>query len=111
MAINDRIPTELCLSALTASAVTYFTNGGASYRTQVLQALLCNTGASSRVITLYKNGTATTNQIMSSITLPAGTSTVIDLKLVCTGTQTIGAKQDAGTDVNMCLCGIVEQIA
>ena len=61
-------------------------------------------------ITLYKNGTATTNEIANSITLPANGSTIIDTKLVLTGTQTIGAKQDTGTDVNIAIYGIVEQI-
>lgn len=111
MAIGDRIPTELCQSALTASAATYFTNGGASYRTQLTQIFLCNTSASQRVVTLYKNGVAANNQIMNSITLPANSSTVIDTKLVFTGTQTLSAKQDTGTDVTMTCEGIVEQIA
>lgn len=112
MAIGDRIPTELkAPAALSATATTVFTNASASYRTQITQIFLCNTSASQRVVTIYKNGTAATNQIMSSITLPAGASTVIDVKLVATGTQTIAAKQDAGTDVNIAIYGIVEQIA
>ena len=111
MAIGDRIPTELCQTALTASAATYFTNASASYRTQILEVCLVNTGASQRVVTLYKNGVGTANQIANAITLPANTSTIIDLKLVATGTQTFGAKQDTGTDVTMTVSGCVEQIA
>lgn len=108
--LNDRIPTELCQSAITASAATYFTNASASYRTQMSQIFLCNTGASSRIVTLYKNGVAVNNQIANSITLPANTSTIIDTKLVFTGTQTFSAKQDVGTDVTITACGVVEQI-
>lgn len=111
MAVGDRIPTELCLTALSATATAVFTNTSASYRTQITQIYLCNTSSSSRTVTLYKNGTATTNQIANSIVLPANTSTIIDTKLVCTGTQTLAAKQDTGTDVNIAAYGVVEQIA
>jgi len=110
MTIGDRIPTELCLTTLSATVTTIYTNTSASYRTQATEIFLCNTGSSQRVITLYKNGTAITNQILNSITLPANTSTIIDTRLVCTGTQTISAKQDTGTDVNIAIYGIVEQI-
>jgi hypothetical protein len=108
--IGDRIPTELVISALTALAATYFTNASASYRTQALQIYLCNTGATQRTITLYKNGVAAANQIANSIVLPANGSAIIDTKLVFTGTQTLSAKQDTGTDVTMAIYGIVEQI-
>jgi len=111
--LGDRIPTELCQSALTASAATYFTNTSASYRTQMTGIWLCNTGSSQRVVTLYKNGTASSNQIANSITLPANTSTIIDLSgkpLVFTGTQTFSSKQDTGTDISILAVGIVEQI-
>lgn len=112
MAIGDRIPKELIVpTALSSTATTRFTNQSASYRTQMLQLFLCNTGASQRIVTLYKNGTAATNQIANSITLPANTSTIIDLKLVFTGTQTLAAKQDTGTDVNIAAYGVEEQIA
>ena len=112
MAIGDRIPTELTApTALGTSATSVFTNGGASYRTQTTQIYLCNTGSSQRTITIYKNGTATTNQILNSIILPANTSTILSNVLVTTGTQIIAAKQDVGTDVNIAIYGIVEQIA
>jgi len=110
MALGDRIPTELCQSALTASVATYFTNASTSYRTQMMQIFLCNTGASQRTITFYKNGTAASNQIMNSVVLPANGSTIIDTKLVFTGTQTFSVKQDTGTDVTMTAEGVVEQI-
>ena len=111
MAVGDRIPTELAQSALSATATNYFTNAGSSYRTQILEVCLVNTGSSQRVVTLYKNGLAANNQVANSITLPASTSTIIDLKLVATGVQTFGANQDSGIDVTMTVSGIVEQIA
>lgn len=112
MAIGDRIPKELIApSALSNAATTKFTNQSASYRTQLTQIFLCNTSSSQRVVTLYKNGTGTTNQIANSITLPANTSTIIDTKLIFTGTQTLAAKQDTGADVNIAAYGIEEQIA
>ena len=112
MAIGDRIPTELVApTALNNTATAVFTNSGASYRTQITQIYLCNTGSSQRTVTLYKNGTAAVNQIANSIILPANTSSIIDTKLVCTAAQALAAKQDTGTDVNIAAYGIVEQIA
>lgn len=111
MAIGDRIPTELTApTALSTTATSVFTNNAVN-RTQASQIFLCNTGASQRIVTLYKNGTAASNQILNSITLPANSSTVIDTKLVATGTQVIAAKQDAGADVNIAIYGVVEQIS
>jgi hypothetical protein len=112
MAIGDRIPTELVApTALSTTATAVFTNAGTGYRTQATQMFLCNTGATQRTITLYKNGTATTNEIANSIVIPANGSIILDTKIVLTGTQTLGAKQDVGTDVNIAVYGIVEQIA
>jgi hypothetical protein len=111
MAIGDVTPAELCLTALSAAAATLFTNAGASYRIQASQIFLANTGTSERKVTLYKNGTATANIIASSIVIPAGGSVIIDTKIILTGTQTLAAKQDTGTDVNMAVYGIIEQIA
>lgn len=111
MAVGDRTPTELCLTTLSATATAVFTNASASYRTQATQIFLANTGATQRTITLYKNGTATANVIANSIVIPANGSVVLDSKIVLTGTQTIGAKQDTGTDVNIAIYGVVEQIA
>lgn len=111
MAIGDVVPSELCLSALGITAATVITNAGASYRTQATQIFIANTGATQRTVTLYKNGTATTNIIASSIVIPAYGSIILDTKLILTGTQIIGAKQDVGTDCNIAIYGIVEQIA
>ena len=111
MAIGDVTPSEMCLTALSATAATIFTNAGASYRTQATQIFIANTGAAERKVTIYKNGTGTTNIIASSIVIPAGGSVIIDTKIILTGTQTLAAKQDVGTDVNMAVYGIIEQIA
>jgi hypothetical protein len=111
MAIGDVTPSEMCLTALSATAATLFTNAGASYRTQATQIFIANTGTTERKVTLYKNGTATANIIAGSIVIPAGGSVIIDTKLILTETQTIGAKQDVGADVNMAVYGIIEQIA
>lgn len=111
MAIGDRTPTELCLAALGITAATVITNAGASYRTQATQIFIANTGATERKVTLYKNGTAAGNIIASSIVIPAYGSIILDTKLILTGTQTLAAKQDVGTDVNMAAYGIIEQIA
>ena len=113
MAIGDVTPTELIVpSALSATATAKYTNV-ATNRVELTGLWICNTGASQRTITIYKNGTALANQI-SAIVLPAASSALIDLvgkALVFTGTQTLAAKQDTGTDVNIAAYGIVEQIA
>jgi hypothetical protein len=111
MAIGDVTPSEMCLIALSATATTIFTNAGASYRTQATQIFIANTGSTQRTITLYKNGTATANIIASSIVIPAGGSIILDTKIILTGTQTLAAKQDVGTDCNIAIYGIIEQIA
>lgn len=112
MAIGDFIPTELVAPiAMAATATTVFTNSGASYRTQLAQIFICNTGATQRTITLFKNGLATANQIANSIVIPANGSIIIDTKIVLTGTQTLGAMQGTGTDCNIACYGVVEQIA
>jgi hypothetical protein len=111
MAIGDRIPTEIVApTPLTATAATYYTNTSTN-RVQALEIWLCNTGATQRIVALFKNGLVAGNQIANSITLPANTATQIPSHLVLTGTQTLGAKQDVGTDVNIAIYGIVEQIA
>ena len=113
MAIGDRTPTEMVApTALSATATAYYTNA-ASNRGQLTGLWIDNTGASQHTVTIYKNGTAVTNQL-SQIVLPAGTSAFIDLAgkaLVFTGTQTFAAKQDTGTDVNIAAYGVIEQIA
>lgn len=112
MAVGDRIPTELVApTALGITAVAVFTNTSASFRAQLLEIWLSNTGATQRTVTLYKNGLVAANQIGSAIVIPAGGSTIITTHVVTTGTQTLGAKQDVGTDVNIAIYGIVEQIA
>lgn len=112
--LGDRIPTQLVEpTAITASAVTYFTNTSASFRTQMTGITIVNTGSSQRTVILYKNGTGANNQITPDIVLPAKSGAYLDYvgkSLVFTGTQTFSAKQDAGTDVTISATGIVEQI-
>lgn len=111
MAIGDRIPTELCASTITSTSANYFTNAGASYRTQLTQIFLCNTSATQRTVLLFKNGVGTTNIFAKGIVIPANGSIILDTKIVLTGTQTFGAGQDSGNDVNLFAYGVVEQIA
>ncbi len=110
MAIGDRTPIELFQLQLSSTATTQYTNN-TTYRTQLLQLWICNTGANQRTITLYKNGISEVNQLSNAIVLSANTSIVIDTKIVFTSTQTFSAKQDAGSDVSITGYGITEQIA
>lgn len=112
MAVNDRTPTELVApTALSATATAVYTNPGASYRTEATMLSLANTGSTLRTITLYKNGTATTNIWLCGIEVPAGKSVEIPCAKVFTGTQILAVKQDTGTDINITMDGVVEQIA
>lgn len=112
MAIGDRIETELLApTALSATATTVFTNSGASYRTVATTISLANTGAATRTVALYKNGTVAANTWLCGIEVPAGKSVEIPITKVFTGTQTLAAKQDIGTDVYITMDGVVEQIA
>jgi len=111
MAVGDRISTELIApGALSNIATVKFTNTSGAYRTEITEIWLANTSASTRTVTLYKNGTATTNIIGSSISIPANGSIILPAHLVFTGTQTLAAKQDTGADCNIAAYGIVEQI-
>lgn len=112
MAIGDRTPTEMIPpTALGTTAVAVYTNA-ATNRAQLTGLWVSNTSAFKRTVTIYKNGTVAVNQL-ATITLDPASSTLIDLaqkSLVFTGTQTLSAKQDAGTDCNIAAYGILEQI-
>lgn len=115
MAVGDRTPTELIVPAALSNAIsTQLTNQGASFRTQMTQIVLNVTGATKRIVSLYKNGTAAANNIMNIVLDPTtnGSATaIIEVPLVFTGAQTLSAKQDVGADVTISAYGIVEQIA
>lgn len=112
MAVGDRIPAELVEpQALSATTEAKYINI-ATNRVQVTQIWLANTGTATRKVTLYKNGTTIAHTIANAIELAAGASVILDdLKLVLTGAQTIGAKQDAGADVTLAVYGVVEQLS
>lgn len=118
MAIGDRVPTELISGQLTTTAGdTTFANAGASYRTEVTSIAITGQVAATtlREITIYKGGTAVANERYNIDIDPTGTlagkTVVIQNPFVLTGTQAIYVKQDTGTDVNVEVSGIVEQIA
>lgn len=119
MAKGDRIPTEMIPpTALSTTATALYTNTTAN-RGQLTGLWICNTGASQRTVSIYKNGTAAANLIATIILGPVGSTTLassafIDLSgkaLVFTGSQPLSAKQDTGTDVNIAAYGVIEQIA
>lgn len=118
MAIGDRVPKTLLSTALTTTAASQsYANAGASYRTQVSQIVITgqNAGTTKRLVTIYKGGTAAANERFNIDIDPTGTdgsrTVVIETPFVLTGTETIYAKVDAGTDVNIEVTGVEEQLA
>jgi len=118
MALGDRIPTALISKELTVTAGdSTYANAGASYRTQVTKIVVTGQDGTStgRTVTVYKGGTTSAYEKFNIDIDPTGTSgakvVTIDCAIILTGTETIYAKQDVGTDCNIEVSGIVEQIA
>lgn len=118
MAVYDVAETELISEALSTTATSHsFANASSSYRTTVTSIVITgqNAGTTKRLVTIYKGGTAVANERFNIDIDPTGNdgsrTVVIEVPFVLTGTQTIYAKQDAGTDINIEVSGIVEQIA
>lgn len=118
MAIGTRTATKLVRKNLTATATdTSFSNAGASYRTEVTKIVLTGQSGNTtlRNVTIYIGGTTGANELINVDIDPSGNnsdkSIIIEFAEVLTGTETIYAKQDAGTDINISICGIVQQIA
>ena len=118
MAIGDVTEKTLISTQLSSTAASHsYANTSASYRTVVSQIVITgqNAGTTKRLVTIYKGGTAVANErfnIDIDPTANDGSRTVvIETPFVLTGTETIYAKVDAGTDVNIEISGTEEQIA
>lgn len=103
-----RTAKRLVQSALSTTVTNRVTASGTAI-VQVTEIYLANTGTTERKIDIHHGGTAATNAIMRSISVPAGGCTILqDLKIVVTSAQALAAKQDTGTDVIMTAFGIEE---
>lgn len=111
MAIGDVIPKKLFQGAISATATAKYTCP-ASSMAQVCEIWLANTGTTDRTMTIYAHGIATTNIIACGIVIKAGESKCLaDNKILLAAADTLGFKQDIGTDINVTCYGYEEQVA
>lgn len=116
MAIGDVTNKQLISQSLNTTANSCSYSNPATTCTSVLTNIIVSsisTGTVSRLVTIYKDGTASANERMNINIDPTGILypklAVIDTNIVLTGTQSIYAKVDAGTDINLEISGIQEQ--
>lgn len=111
MAIGDVTPKKLFQGAISATVTAKYTCP-ISYRAQVCEIWLANTGATDRTVTVYAHGVLDANIIANGIILKAGESKCLaDNKIILTAAETLGFKQDVGTDINVTAYGYEEQVA
>lgn len=117
MASGDRIPTTLISTELTTTASSHtYANASSSFRTQVTSIIITtqSAGTTNRTVTIYKGGTSASNERLNIDVDPDGSSfpksIVIDIPFVLTNTEAIYVKQDVGSDINIEISGIVEEI-
>jgi len=112
MAIGDRIPKKLFQGALSTVATAVYT-APAGTRTQVIEVWLANTNTTTiRNVTIFAHGLATGNTLIPLYPVAANGLQMLDgAKIVLTATETIGFKQDVGTDVIVTIYGIEEVLA
>lgn len=114
MAQYDITRVEYLKQLTSTNTDSYLANPSASYETQITS--ICVTlqtgGATARTVTFYKNGTNAANEIFSVVCDPAGeySHVITDPRIVLTGTQTLYIKQNTGTDCNVLISAIKEEI-
>ena len=110
MAIGDVTPKKLFQGAISATATAKYTCP-ASNRAQVCEIWMANTGTTDRTVTIYAHGIATTNIIACGVPVKAGESQcLVDNKIILAATETLGFKQDVGTDIVATVYGYEEQV-
>lgn len=113
MAIGDVSQVKLYEGALSTTATNqYYTNISSNYKTTVTSITILNTNTTTtRYVSVYIYGSNASNQIMY-IPVPAnGCQILTQLDYVLSNTDSIYFKQDTGTDANIAVMGITEQIA
>ena len=112
MALGDRIPKKLFQGALSTVATAAYT-APANTRTQVTEIWIANTNTTTiRNVTVFAHGLATANTLIPLSPIAANGLQMLDgTKIVLTATETVGFKQDVGTDVIVTIYGIEEALA
>lgn len=117
MAIGDTTKIKLRKSLTTTPGDSAITNAGADYTTEILNivAHLQNASSTARKVTVYVGGTAAGNEVSAIDLAPVTQHSVIlgkqDISIILTGTEAIYFAVDAGTDVNIYVAALQEQIA
>lgn len=113
MAVGDFTPKRLLQKALDTTAANSMITGAASRRTTVTSITLSiPTGTTKRTISIYLYGSAASNEVLTIPIDPAVTKSevITGLDYVLLAGETMSFKQDAGTDVNIAIMGIEEEI-
>jgi len=113
MAIGDFTPKKLLQKALDITSTNSQITGAVNQRTTITSITVnIPTGSTKRTISVYAYGTAAANEIITIPLDPAVTKSqvITGLDYVLAATETMSFKQDVGTDVNIAVMGIEEEI-
>lgn len=112
MAIGDVIPKKLFQGAISAVATAKYT-APTGYRAQIVEIWADNQNVTTaRKLAIFAHGLAATNQLAHNIEIAADQSKLIsDNKIILAAGEILGFKQDTGTDVNVTVYGIEEQVS
>lgn len=118
MAIGDISIIQIQKALSTTATDTQITNTSSSYQTIVknLTFTFQDGASTARVINVYKNGTGTSNKILTLDLDPNGNfgakSIIIsDPSFYLTGIESLSVKQSLGADINCYISAISEQIS
>ena len=113
MATGDFTPKKLLQKALDTTATNSQITGETNRRT-IITSITVNipTGSTKRTISVYAYGTTAANEIITIPLDPAMTKSqvITGLDYILVAGETMSFKQDVGTDVNIAVMGIEEEI-
>lgn len=89
----------------TTTTTTLYTNPG-SVTTIIKDIIICNTGASTRAVTIATNGSAAGNRIFNATPLAPNETLHWEGHTIVTTGLTITGGQDAGTDVTVTISAV-----
>jgi len=115
MAIGDMTPKEWLQKALTTTATDSAVAGEADVRKYITSITLNlqTGGVTGRTITVYKNGTDASNEILNVYLNPTNGvayHVLTELPFFLEVGQSISFKVDVGTDINILVNGVEEEL-
>lgn len=116
MAVGDMTPKEWLQKSLTITAEDSVISGTINIRKYITSITLNlqTGGTNARTVTIYKNGTSASNEILKIYLNPANGvayNVITELPYFVENGQKMSFKQDVGTDVNVIVTGIEELLA